>query len=90
MEELVNEYEVPVGNNPEAQGPDALIPHANEGAAGPIFNVNLNLNMGFVSIMDKIMVEKDQARYQGTMVTPNKPSLDLYRLWAKILLTYGL
>lgn len=76
MEELVNEHEEPVGNDQEVQGPEVPIPQVEQGVAGSVFNVNLNLNVGFVSIRDQIMIEKDLSQYEGTVVTSNKPSPD--------------
>lgn len=75
--------EEPIGPDQELQGIEPLIPQNSEDATGLAFNVNLNLNVGFVTIRDQIFLNLDNPQYQGTVTQPNKPSPDLYRLWAK-------
>lgn len=49
----------------------------------PIFNVNLNLNVDFVTIREQVMPNFGVPAGMGNIVQSNKPAPDVYRLWAK-------
>lgn len=66
------------------------LPEVEQDFTASFLNVNLNLNVGFVTIRDQMLPDFEVPTCMGSIVQTSKPAPDLYRLWAKHFAPMGL